>query len=206
MINFTTLRGNDRNGYISYPTTKDNGSTRDSNDHYQDSKFLAKIDNINSKNTSHSEGLNSKVTVLSKKIEKSIQSPPRISTCESSINKIPRPSLFDLIDEDFVIGNMLKMFQRSRRNVAVGSKRESLGRNTILDEIDGLTKENEDSFMTSRAYPRGVRVLNRKKNIQKGRTGHIELVIAQEAFEYWIEDILEVEPCDSLINNGKKYR
>jgi hypothetical protein len=205
MINFPTLRGNDRDGYVSYPTTKDNGSTRDSND-YQNSKFLAKIDNINNKNTSYSEGLNSKVTVLSRKMENSIQYPPQISTCESSINEIPRPSLFDLIDEDFVISNMPQMFQRSRRNVAVGSKRESHGRNTILDEIDGLTKESKDSFMTSRAYPRGVRVLNRKKNIQEGGTGHMELVIAQEAFEYWIEGVLEVEPCDSLINNGKKSR
>jgi hypothetical protein len=199
MINFTTLRGNE-----------DDDSTRDSNDykdhdHYQDSKFLAKIDNNNSNNTSYSEGLNSKVTVLSKKIENSIQSPPRISTCESSIKKIPRPSLFDLIDEDFVISNMPQMFRRSRRNLAVGSKRESLGGNTILDEIDGLTKESNDSssFMTSRSYPRGVRVLqNTKKNKQEGEIGPVELVIAQEALEYWIEDVLEVEPCDSLINNG----
>ncbi|OEU10142.1 hypothetical protein FRACYDRAFT_247753 [Fragilariopsis cylindrus CCMP1102] len=196
MINFTTLRGNDRNGYVNYPTIKDNG----------DNKFFAKIDNINSKNTSYSEGLNSKVTVLSKKMENSIQSPPRISTCETSNNENPRPSLFDLIDEDFVISNMPQMFQRSRRNVAVGSKRESLGRNTILDEIDGLIKESKDSFMTSRAYPRGLRVLNGKKNIQEGGTDHIELVIANEAFEYWIEDILEVEPCDCLINNSKKSR
>mmetsp|Transcript_17778 Transcript_17778/g.28712 ORF Transcript_17778/g.28712 Transcript_17778/m.28712 type:complete len:218 (-) Transcript_17778:391-1044(-) len=120
---------------------------------------------------------------------------------------VPRDSvsLFDLIDEDFVICNTRLGFHSSNKRKRRGLK-EGMGRTTILDQIDGLIREGDDTFMTSRSYPRGVRIL---RHTSRGRRNAIEndngdegrrqeqgkylnscfdLVVAKESFRYWEEE------------------
>jgi hypothetical protein len=143
--------------------------------------------------------------------QQSLSSPPeRIQTREnknnttSIANRISQPkgnyvvgpssavTLFDLIDEDFVICNTNVGFKYLLHNKPVGSIREGRGRTTILDQIDGLVKEEgDDTFMTSRSYPRGVHIITRRSS---SNTSYFDLVVAEESFKYWKHEIHDPTP------------
>jgi hypothetical protein len=75
----------------------------------------------------------------------------------------------------------------------VGSIREGRGRTTILDQIDGLVKEEgDDTFMTSRSYPRGVHIIITRRS--SSNTSYFDLVVAEESFKYWKHEIHDPTP------------
>ena len=120
--------------------------------------------------------------------------PERIQRRENN-NTRPHSAvtLFDLIDEDFVICNTNIGFKYCLRNKPVGSSKEGRGRTTILDQIDGLIKEDgDDTFMTSRSYPRGVHIMHRRS--RSSNTSYFDLVVAEESFKYWQHEIRDPKP------------
>ena len=102
----------------------------------------------------------------------------------------PHANLFDILDEDLVISNTPIGFKCSKQLRPVASVREGRGRTTILDQIDGLVKEGDDTFMTSLSYPRGVHIIPRHS---RGSSA-IDLVLAEESFDYWRNEIENPEP------------
>ena len=107
MINFTTLSGSDRHQYAQYAITQDDGNACEydaydhDHDHCRDNELLATTRN----NTSCPEGLTSK--------SRSARLPLISEATHKNTEERSRPSLFDLIDEDFVISNIPHMFQHT---------------------------------------------------------------------------------------------
>ena len=107
----------------------------------------------------------------------------------------PHANLLDILDEDLVLSNTPIGFHCSKRVRPVASAREGRGRTNILDQMDGLVKEEgDDTFMTSLSYPRGVHILPRGNRRGSSSNSAIDLVLAEESFHYWKEEIENPEP------------
>ncbi|KAG7356396.1 hypothetical protein IV203_001082 [Nitzschia inconspicua] len=115
----------------------------------------------------------------------------------------PRPiNLYDLLDEDFIMCNTRMGYRYMNQTRSKVHTQEGRGRTTILDQIDGLgVKGGDDTFMTSRSYPRGIHIRHssREQSVLglASSPSCSDLVVSEKCFKYWqneMEDIHNYRP------------
>mmetsp|Transcript_30571 Transcript_30571/g.72113 ORF Transcript_30571/g.72113 Transcript_30571/m.72113 type:complete len:212 (+) Transcript_30571:108-743(+) len=119
------------------------------------------------------------------------------SLTDSSSTHTQNVSLYDLIDEEFVVNSGAfsgdrcgvdeRIIRRNGNNNACSSRPQHRRRKSILDMIDriGSTADDDDSsVMTTRSYPRGVYVVP-PTGRETTSTGNVVAFVSSEAYNQW---------------------
>eukprot|EP00536_Pseudo-nitzschia_multiseries_P007581 jgi/Psemu1/18288/gm1.18288_g len=119
------------------------------------------------------------------------------SLTESSSTHTRSVSLYDLIDEEFVVNSGAfsgdrcgideRIMRRNCHSSVCSSRPQHRRRKSILDMMDRIattTEDDDSSVMTTRSYPRGVYVVPRTER-ETTSVGNVVAFVSSEAYNKW---------------------